>query len=409
VSPLARAAGKPAARRPGARLSVKLTAAAVSTLVALLVLEAGVRLVLPQDPDYFNWQKIKRWSTRPGWTWELIPGARNDSYAGAPVVVNSLGLRDRELTVPKPPGTLRILGVGDSVAFGYGVRLEETFLKVLEARLNTEATNSRRWEVVNGGIEGTDLAHYYNFIRGEAERFEPDLVLVSFVLNDIALYDADGPVPVKVRGQSPSATSLGLVRRVNAALLLHSHLYLASYTSLKSLLYRAGVLDITRVHDADYLPVEPPSERQARAWASTLKLLSRLVALTRERGYPLVLVVFPMEVQLSPTIRDLFRERFGMALDPNVLQAIPQRRLREFAARHGVPIVDLLPAFRNAADQPLFRDKTVTFDPVHPTPSGHRVAADALYEALSATVLTRLPAKAGAGRGLDHLHARTSR
>lgn len=383
-------------RRPGARLGVKLGAALVGALLAVLVLEAGVRIFLPQDLDYFNWQKVKRPSARPGWTWELIPRARNDSYTGVPVAVNSLGLRDGEVTVPKPPGTVRILGVGDSVAFGYGVRLEETFLKVLEARLNAAAPRGRRWEVVNGGIEGTDLGNYYAFIRDEAPRLDPDLVLIAFVLNDIAVYDAGAAVPAKVGRRSPGATTLGLVRSLNAALLLNSQLYLASYTSFKSLLYSTGVLDITRVHDYDYMPLEPPSKRQARAWATTLDMLERLVVLTRERGWPLVLAVFPMEMQLSPAALDLYQRQYGMVLGPGVVEGQAQGRLRQFAAGHDVPVVDLLPVFRAAGDEPLFfRNKAVSFDPVHPSPRGHRVAGEAIHETLRATTLPRLLRTAG--------------
>lgn len=48
--------------------------------------------------------------------------------------INSLGYRDREFTIEKPSDTYRIAVVGDSVTFGVGVELEETFVKGIERR-----------------------------------------------------------------------------------------------------------------------------------------------------------------------------------------------------------------------------------------------------------------------------------
>src|SRR5262245_19178301 len=86
---------------------------AATVLLTLLGLELAVRIALPQDPGFFDGSAIKQRSTRPGLRYELIPGGHTADYVGVPVTVNRLGLRDRELAVPKPPGTVRILGVGD--------------------------------------------------------------------------------------------------------------------------------------------------------------------------------------------------------------------------------------------------------------------------------------------------------
>lgn len=71
-----------------------------------------------------------------------------------PVAINSDGLRGREINTPKPPHTFRILAVGDSVTFGYGVREEDTYVKVLERRLNEGESGGREFEVLNGGTLG---------------------------------------------------------------------------------------------------------------------------------------------------------------------------------------------------------------------------------------------------------------
>jgi hypothetical protein len=81
-------------------------------------------------------------------------------------------------------------------------------------------------------------------------------------------------------------------------------------------------------------------------------MLGRLVTLSRERGYSLALVVFPLEMQLGPEVVDLYQRQFRLVLDPDVIKGEAQRRLREFAARHDVPMIDLLPAFRATSAGP---------------------------------------------------------
>ncbi len=370
--------------------------AAIAAVVALVILEIGMRMAAPGKLEYFNSDRFRHRSARPGWTWELIPNARQTSYIGVPVAINSLGLRDREVERPKPPRTVRIVGVGDSVTFGYGVRLDDTFLKVLERRLNDTAPGGLRYEVVNAGIEATNLDYYYGFIESAAAALEPDVVLVNLALNDIADYTPVMPSASQaVRRWSPGRA----LRAANDFLLEHSYLYLTSYLNFKSVLYWTGILDINRVHDYDFLSLEPPSPKQARAWDSTLAALDRLVALARQRGYPVVVSVFPMEVQLSAERLAFYRKKYGTTLGPEALSGEPQQRLKEFGARHDVVVVDLLPAFRAAADQAIFlRNGAITYDPVHPSVAGHRVAAEALHQALTSTVLRAVTPPGGGGR-----------
>src|SRR5207253_2094656 len=72
-----------------------------------------------------------------GIVYELKPNVRG-RFMGQPLLINSQGLRDYEYTRRKEPGTFRIVGVGDSSLFGWGVPIEDSGLKVLERRLNEE-------------------------------------------------------------------------------------------------------------------------------------------------------------------------------------------------------------------------------------------------------------------------------
>ena len=60
---------------------------------------------------------------------------------------NSLGMRDREHRMRKDPGLLRMLFLGDSFVQGHGVRLEDTVVARLEARMGSV-------EIFNAGVFG---------------------------------------------------------------------------------------------------------------------------------------------------------------------------------------------------------------------------------------------------------------
>jgi lysophospholipase L1-like esterase len=361
------------------RLLTPLALGLGALLATWVTLEVAVRTALPQDLAFFDGTPIKRASTRPGLRHELIPGGYSADYVGVPVSINRLGLRDREVAVPKPADTVRILGLGDSVTFGYGVRLEETYLKVLEGRLNARAAPGLRYEVINAGVEECGLDAYYHALRTLSPVLEPDLVLVGIVLNDIQRYgDLD-------RAPRPEQAALepGLGRRVHGELLRRSQAYYAGVFAARSLLYRTGVLDIADLYGSPLRAVQAESEPLARAWASSLDVLERLVALARGRGLRLVLIVFPLEVQLDADALARYRRDYGVTVPAHALDGAPQRRLAAFGAAHDVPVIDLLPALRAVGGANLYlRTGPIRFDPVHPSPRGHHLVGEAIHRAL---------------------------
>ena len=71
------------------------------------------------------------------WLYGLRPGAEGTLESSGDVVyrINADGFRDFAYSRPKPEGTFRVIVLGDSVAFGYGVELERSFPKVMENEL----------------------------------------------------------------------------------------------------------------------------------------------------------------------------------------------------------------------------------------------------------------------------------
>lgn len=99
--------------------------------------------------------------------------------------INSAGIRDREEVVgPKPPGQRRIVCLGDSFTFGWGVKVEDAWPRLVEAGLRQEDDGIR---TVNcGAALGAIYADEYAVVLEEAfARFEPDVVFVTLCLNDL--------------------------------------------------------------------------------------------------------------------------------------------------------------------------------------------------------------------------------
>lgn len=77
--------------------------------------------------------------------------------------VNSLGLRDYEYSFEKREGTYRILMLGDSFTEGYGVKLEKTFSKIFEKKLNNSAEKIS--QVINAGVTGYSPTIEYLYLK----------------------------------------------------------------------------------------------------------------------------------------------------------------------------------------------------------------------------------------------------
>lgn len=97
---------------------------------------------------------------------------------------NSLGLRERELPELRPPGTYRVLFMGDSVTFGLGVPLEETFVRALEKELNGQGLPPRV-ETLNLGYPGQNLVTEFKELKTRGAVYEPNLVVWVFFPNDM--------------------------------------------------------------------------------------------------------------------------------------------------------------------------------------------------------------------------------
>lgn len=140
------------------------------------------------------------------------------------IVNNVLGFREPRLPAPKPRDTIRVVAVGDSFTQGYGVDASESYPRLLEDLLQRRDP-AHRYEVVNLGVPGTNPLDYLGNLRDVGLRYQPDVVLVGLMANDVqdvrthmeqnVVFSAD----VLAAAQSDVATSRAFWKRAANALL----------------------------------------------------------------------------------------------------------------------------------------------------------------------------------------------
>jgi lysophospholipase L1-like esterase len=127
------------------------------------------------------------WRFDPRLGWAHRPGQRG-RFSGpgfrVPVTINSSGLRDRERTRERSAGVRRVLVLGDSFGWGYGVPRESCVVARLEGAIP-------RLEVVNGSVSGYGTAQELLWYRLEGRRYQTDWVLLLVSDNDVS--DDCGP------------------------------------------------------------------------------------------------------------------------------------------------------------------------------------------------------------------------
>ena len=115
----------------------RIALAAASFAIAGVALEVALRLLgagpVPVNPD-----QRSLWAYHPklGWTSRAgYEGTFDNGFFSVHVAINSRGLRGDEVSLQKPVGVRRVLVVGDSFGWGFGVEQEDTFGARLERAL----------------------------------------------------------------------------------------------------------------------------------------------------------------------------------------------------------------------------------------------------------------------------------
>ncbi len=257
---------------------------------------------------------------------------------------NAHGYRDLERVNPKPAGVRRVVSLGDSFAWGASVEFEDAYPQRLERGL----TRRRKapWEVVSLALPGMNTVDQAAQLVPEGFSYEPDVVLLGYVLNDSEDAGAAEARRAEDWLAARRAPPGGLLNRSALFHVVRTRLWATSENRRRVTGYKSMYAE------------------DAPGWIEGRKALKAMGAACRERGVPFAVAVFPL---------------FGNPLDASYPFFEIHAKVAAAASEAGAKVIDLLPAYRNLRWDILVVDGV---DDEHPNEIAHRIAANVLLHAL---------------------------
>lgn len=303
----------------------------------------------PPPAGEIHLKDILRPSRHANVIFELIPDITAATFLGAELTTNSHGFRGRSYAPEKGERTFRIVGLGDSVMFGWGVPDGADYLSVLEARLR-EQDPAATWEVVNTAVPGYNTSLEVATLEEKALRFKPDLVVVGYCDNDIEL-------PRFVRKfASYHESYFGATKSYLWHFVLERMARIEVDETSPRFLRRMRRLSRTPATDRAMIP---PEFAHLSGFAALDRSMRRLQTLGRRHGFDVVVLFHP----LAP-------ENVASIVRANGFHVVETRAVIErFLTERGIEEI---------VGSPL----TLSADDYHPSILGHEIIAGALLDGL---------------------------
>jgi lysophospholipase L1-like esterase len=291
---------------------------------------------------------------------------------------NSLGYRGEEFSRNSPPGTRRVLFIGDSFVYGVGAARAETIPSLLENKLNS--LEKSKFEVLNLGLPDGNTVQYLETAKAFAD-FDADIVLLGFFVdNDVWAYEKESVRfflwDLIKRVMSTFYYNIFKICRyewVNDYKIDQSYKDLACEEKISPyVLSRANEI---KSNEHNFYKYMAKLLLRDSAIIENIKLIEEIFA-----DKIFFVTIFPSKVQISNAYFDEMK-RLGFKFRRNKpINSKIQSNLKKLLRRNGILYIDLRPAIRESHD--LHNRKHYYDIDSHFNPFGNEVVATAIAEAL---------------------------
>ena len=327
------------------RILQNLAVSAFSLLLCVTLLEVILR--------FNGYGNVEIYEPDPVLYWKLKPN--QNCYTKVhhkPVHINSHGTRGPEFQPAKSTNILRILSLGDSKTFGWGLSEGETYSDLIEHLLQKRIGNRKSVEVLNAGVNAWSYPQLSAYFHQIALAYNPDIVIV-----------ADANLWTQFSEKSSARFVKAFMTRVRFKNLLRRFAIYHYFVEVK--LKEAYSRQLSR-----FIPVEPAQdtlfkEQQRRDPSAVFReAVEHICTLALSNGIKPVLLYVPVADNSNPTHQTVVREV-----------------KTEISRRLNIPLVDL---YEDLAGHG--KDLYMEGDSVHPNAEGNRVIARRLFETMSTLV-----------------------
>jgi hypothetical protein len=259
---------------------------------------------------------------------------------------NSLGFRDSEHLKKRSEAITRVVIIGDSFTYGWGVDQDQTYPALLQPLL--DGAGDRQYEILNMGIPDTGTVEARQ-IAQVAMTFDPQIIVLAMLLEDRWAVNGNDLVDNARQPQGEQASTAG--RQPSAGVPTSIHNFLAG----NSALYAYIMTRVGHIMRRQAIGMRKNQNRQEldAAWELTTGLLAELNDRAKAANVTFAVMRCPF----------YFDAQRG---EPDRIS----RRLAELGHDLEIPVLDLLPGIQQLDTGSLYHQRDG-----HWTPAGNEAAA----------------------------------
>ena len=344
-------------------------------IINFVLLLISISLVLIIFEAYLRYNSIHIYDEQLGF--KVKPNLVTDK-GDILIKTNSDGLRDREYG-EKANNTFRILLLGDSFTFDVGNDLKDSYGRLLERKLNSYNTNIK-FEVVNAGVFGYDTIQELDLFMRLRKKYNPDLVLVQFYINDVSQNYEN----FKKKYEKSISDRIKLIRFVRGIIKL---LFLQNEFQISN--------SLIEVIPRNFLSKQY-SDKEIIGWEVTEKILLEMRNQAESQKKKIAIIIIPQWGQiflnytyainksfLTSSIKDFIKFEMNNMEKYNLNK--PNEILKNFGNENNVTIIDPLPEFKRLS----IKNENLYLLPIneHLNRKGNQVVADIIYKELLENLL----------------------
>lgn len=337
----------------------------ITIAIFFIFLEIAIRIIKPDraetTPGLIVKDELLGFKQAPNFTAKHI---NTNSEFAVTITTNSLGLRSRE--IEKEKTRKRVLVLGDSVVWGFGVEDNETFASILN-----EETGG--FEFINAALSDYSTRQELDYLKRDGIKLEPDVVMLGFFVGNDFVDNLvrSGNASMKVESSWFKNLKRGVRKNIKTYDFLMSRL--RGIYQIRMFLVKTGLANNEdfyqyRIYMKDY------DNDVNQAVNITFSYIDEMNSLAKKENVTFVMVLIPPKYQI-------YDKEWESALAYNRFKADDVERtkptiiLKDFCRKNNITCIDLLDDL-----QSIKEDMYLTKDTSHFNALGHRIIANILKD-----------------------------